>query len=62
MKMVDVKLKGKTYIFNLIPFHDTKEVSLHSHGDASKSLHPTTLQISAFQCAFNQIHSFLGQK
>lgn len=33
---------------NLIPFHDTKEASLHGHGDASKSLNPTTWRKSAF--------------
>lgn len=27
-----------------IPFHDTKEVSLHGHGDASRSRNPATLQ------------------
>lgn len=25
-----------------IPFHDTKEVCLHDHGDAGKSLDPAT--------------------
>ncbi len=45
--------------FSPIPFHDTKEVCLHGHGDASKSLNPTTSQISAFQCEFSKVHSFL---
>lgn len=48
--------------FNAIPFHDTKEVSPRGHGDANKSPDLATLQISAFQCEFSKVRSFLWQK
>lgn len=44
----------KVIPINTLPFHGTREVCPHGHGDASKSLSPTTRRTPAFESKFKE--------